>query len=182
MQYNFIIYNLFKVESQGTEYIFHIGQVSALYKINNIVIPILLAETRIFSHWASFRLIHFPPWTSLTVLYRLRIPVFLDMMTYGKVEHFRRFRRTCCLRIQVWRVPSFTLVCATAGSTVLSSPARNNTCGHHCYINLLSARIFRPWVLLWLWTHPKSIPVIMMMSFTSCDVILPKQPLYIHSA
>jgi hypothetical protein len=28
-------YNLFKVESQGTEYIFHIGQVSALYKIND---------------------------------------------------------------------------------------------------------------------------------------------------
>jgi hypothetical protein len=47
-------YNLFQVDSQGIEYIFHTDQVSALHKINNT--DSSGRDYRIWSHWASFRL------------------------------------------------------------------------------------------------------------------------------
>jgi hypothetical protein len=54
-------------ESQGIAYIFHISQVSALYKINNT--DSSGRDYRICSHWASSRLIHVPSWTNFTVFY-----------------------------------------------------------------------------------------------------------------
>jgi hypothetical protein len=56
---------------------FHIGQVSALYRINNT--DSSGRDYRICSHWASFRLIHVPFWTRFTVLcwiQRLRLASF----------------------------------------------------------------------------------------------------------
>jgi hypothetical protein len=47
-------------------YILHIGQVSALYKINHT--DSSGRDYRICSLRASFRLIHDPPWTSFAVL------------------------------------------------------------------------------------------------------------------
>jgi hypothetical protein len=61
---NDIQYNLFKVESKVTEYIFHVGQIFTLYKINNA--DSSGRDYRICSHWASFRAIHVPPRTSFT--------------------------------------------------------------------------------------------------------------------
>jgi hypothetical protein len=46
--------NLYKAEPHGTENIFHIGQISALYKINNTD--------------SNFRPIQVPPYTSFTVI------------------------------------------------------------------------------------------------------------------
>jgi hypothetical protein len=45
--------------------VFHIGQVSTLYKINNTGSS--GRDYRICSRWASFHFLHVPPWTSFTV-------------------------------------------------------------------------------------------------------------------
>jgi hypothetical protein len=52
---NNIQWNLYKAEPHGTENIFHIGQISALYKINNA--DSSGRDYRICSYWANFRLI-----------------------------------------------------------------------------------------------------------------------------
>jgi hypothetical protein len=52
-------------EPHGTENIFHIGQISAFYKVNNT--DSSGRDYRICSHWANFRLIQVPPYTSFTV-------------------------------------------------------------------------------------------------------------------
>jgi hypothetical protein len=49
-----IQWNLYKAEPHGTENIFHNGQISALYKINNA--DSSGRDYRICSHWANFRL------------------------------------------------------------------------------------------------------------------------------
>jgi hypothetical protein len=61
-----IQWNLYKAEPHGTENIFHIGQISALYKINNT--DSCGWDYRICSHWANFRLIQVLPYTSFTVV------------------------------------------------------------------------------------------------------------------
>jgi hypothetical protein len=58
-------WNLYKAEPHGIENIFHIEQISALYKINNT--DSSGRDYRISSHWANFRLIKVPPYTSFTV-------------------------------------------------------------------------------------------------------------------
>jgi hypothetical protein len=59
---------LYKAEPYGTENIFHIGQISALYKIINNTDYSSGRDYRICSHWANFRLIQVPPYTSFTVV------------------------------------------------------------------------------------------------------------------
>jgi hypothetical protein len=66
----YIQWNLYKAEPHGTENIFHIGQIFALYKINNT--DSSGRDYRICSHWANFRLIQVPPYTSFTVHCRVR--------------------------------------------------------------------------------------------------------------
>jgi hypothetical protein len=58
-------WNLYKAETHGTENIFHIGQISVLYKLNNT--DSSGRNYRICSHWANFHLIQVPPYTSFTV-------------------------------------------------------------------------------------------------------------------
>jgi hypothetical protein len=64
-KYFLVQWNLYKAEPHGTENIFHIGKISALYKINNT--DSSGRDYRICSHWANFRLIQVPPYTSFTV-------------------------------------------------------------------------------------------------------------------
>jgi hypothetical protein len=66
IKWDYIQWNLYKAKPHGTENIFHIGQISALYKINNT--DSSDRDYRICSHWASFRLIQVPHYTSFTVL------------------------------------------------------------------------------------------------------------------
>jgi hypothetical protein len=68
-------WNLYKAEPHGTVNIFHIGQISALYKINNT--DPSGRNYRICSHWANFRLIQVPPYTSFTVLLLLLLLLYL---------------------------------------------------------------------------------------------------------
>jgi hypothetical protein len=56
---------LYKAEPHGTENIFHIGQISALYKINNT--DSSGRDYRICSHSANFRPIQVPPYISFTI-------------------------------------------------------------------------------------------------------------------
>jgi hypothetical protein len=65
-----IQWNLYKAEPHGTENIFHIGQIFALYKINKT--DSSGRDYRIYSHWANFRLIQVPPYTSFTVPNRVK--------------------------------------------------------------------------------------------------------------
>jgi hypothetical protein len=56
---------LYKAEPHGTENIFHIGQISALYKINNT--DSSGRDYTICSHSANFRLIQVPPYPRVMV-------------------------------------------------------------------------------------------------------------------
>jgi hypothetical protein len=62
------------VESQGTKYTFHVGQVSALCKINNTDSPGW--DYRICSHWASF--------------YLGQVLLYMKLTTHKKTEHKQR--------------------------------------------------------------------------------------------
>jgi hypothetical protein len=76
---------LFKVELQGTEYNFHIRQVSALYKINNIF---LLAGTIEFVHIEQVSAL-FTFLLGQVLLYLVRIRR-TEMYSYCKVKSVRR--------------------------------------------------------------------------------------------
>jgi hypothetical protein len=81
--WNIIQCNLYKAEPHGTENIFHIGQISALYKINNT--DSSGRDYKICSR-ANFRLIQVPPYKSFTVL----LLMVLQLLLLGLSGDFSR--------------------------------------------------------------------------------------------